>query len=104
MSLPHIPHIAPKITLTEREAKHLLLASIAMEEMALSHILNAEGEKIQAAIGCSTCIDDLLKVNKSVQSTLRDVIKNQLLLLMKLEDVVQIPDRPCQDPDDGCEE
>ena len=33
--------------MTREEALTMIIASIAMEELALSHILNAEGEKLQ---------------------------------------------------------
>ncbi len=45
MSLPSFPVVNPPI---EREdAVNQILSSIAMEELGLSHILNAEGEKLQ---------------------------------------------------------
>ena len=45
MSLPSFPVSDPPI---EREdAVNQILSSIAMEELGLSHILNAEGEKLQ---------------------------------------------------------
>ena len=47
MSMPSIPDITPKIELDREESLNLLLASIAMEEMGLAHILNTEGEKLQ---------------------------------------------------------
>ncbi|MEM5611349.1 hypothetical protein AAHB63_16715 [Bacillus thuringiensis] len=47
MSLPNLPDITPDISLTRQEVINLLLSSIAMEEIGLSHILNAEGEKLQ---------------------------------------------------------
>lgn len=101
MSLPEIPNIAPKITVNRTEAINLLLASIAMEEIGLSHILNAEGEKIQAALDIENiCIHDMLKINKSVERTLRNVLKNQMLLQFKLEDVIEIPDCDAEE----CEE
>lgn len=51
MSQPNIPNIRPNIALDREEAINLILASIAMEDMALSHILNAEGEKLQYVLG-----------------------------------------------------
>lgn len=37
--------------MTREEALTMIIASIAMEELALSHILNAEGEKLQFISG-----------------------------------------------------
>jgi hypothetical protein len=51
LSFPGIPNVTPSITLTKDDAFNLLLASITFEELGLSHILNAEGEKIQYAVG-----------------------------------------------------
>ena len=45
-----------------------LVQSIALEETAISHILNAEGEKIQKVLGLhNCCTKDILEVNKSVE-------------------------------------
>ena len=50
MSLPSFPVVNPPI---EREdAVNQILSSIAMEELGLSHILNAEGEKLQYILPC----------------------------------------------------
>lgn len=45
MSQPTINDINPQVTLTRSDAITLLLASIAMEDLGLAHILNTEGEK-----------------------------------------------------------
>lgn len=45
MSLPNFPNITPTISLGRGDVVNLLLASIAIEELSLAHILNAEGEK-----------------------------------------------------------
>lgn len=47
MSLPTFP----SGSISKEDAVNYILTSIAMEELALSHILNAEGEKIQYIIG-----------------------------------------------------
>lgn len=64
-----------------------VIESIALEEAGLAHIINAEGEKIQKAVQiCKNC-DDLIKVNKSVQTTLGKVIELELMLNNKLKTV-----------------
>ena len=45
MSMPSFPPNGADMT--QEEALTMIIASIAMEELALSHILNAEGEKLQ---------------------------------------------------------
>lgn len=96
MSLPKIPDISPTITVNREQSINLLLASIAMEEMALAHILNAEGEKLQAFIergdgeGNEAYRAGLLTINRSVDQMLRSVIKQELLLQMKLEDILEL--------------
>ncbi|MDA8442987.1 MAG: hypothetical protein M0Z55_11510 [Peptococcaceae bacterium] len=98
MSFPTIPNINAEINITVEEAVNLLLASIAFEELGLAHIINAEAEKIQFVLGtlpnqCTTApttIEDLMKIDVSVIQTLREVIKQQMLLQFKLEDVISI--------------
>lgn len=99
MSFPNIPHVIPSIDVKRNQAINLLLASIAFEELGLAHIVNSEAEKIQFVIGTLVCqsphppptFDELLLVNRSVEKTLRSVIKSQMLLQFKLEDVLNIP-------------
>lgn len=99
MSMPNIPDVNPNINLDIEDSAKMLFNSIAMEEMGLSHIINAEGEKLQYILGtlkdekntCSpanTC--ELLKVNKYVDRVLREVLKNQIILQMKLEDTMDL--------------
>lgn len=98
MSFPNIPNVTPSITLTREDSINLLLASIAFEELGLAHIINAEAEKIQAVVGTlpdidlgSVSIPDLLATNNSVNRMLKTVLKKQMLLQFKLEDVLDIP-------------
>jgi len=91
MSLPTIPDITPEISLDRCKTINLLLSSIAMEEIGLSHILNAEAEKLQTFLKKFPCnFHGYLKINESVNKTLRTVVKSQILLQFKLEDVMEL--------------
>ena len=45
MSMPKMPEMDENMN--REYAINLIISSIAMEELALAHILNAEGEKLQ---------------------------------------------------------
>ncbi|MCL1914612.1 MAG: DUF6273 domain-containing protein [Eubacteriaceae bacterium] len=99
MSLP----VFPRIPANQMESQMTvtigqILQSVAMEELALSHILNAEGEKIQLAIGTLTNsrfnddpilatdrdLANILGINESVKNMLGAVSQNQMFLLGKM--------------------
>lgn len=90
MSLPSFPVVNPPI---EREdAVNQILSSIAMEELGLSHILNAEGEKLQYILGTlpglsgpPATVSDVLAANESVRSMLETAAQNQLFLKAKMQ-------------------
>ena len=98
MSFPNIPDVEANIDITIEDSVNLLLASIAFEELGLAHIINAEAEKIQFVLGTLDCptlktaptIKDLLDIDQSVNRTLRNVIKKEMLLQFKLEDTISI--------------
>ena len=77
MSMPSFPPNGADMT--RAEALTMIIASIAMEELALSHILNAEGEKLQYILGTlhgtshCACPQDVLAVNKSVTALVEAV-------------------------------
>ena len=94
MSMPAFPEFNPEMT--RENAICMILTSIAMEELALSHIMNAEGEKLQATIKrfeqdkCNEYhIHELLEVNKSVTSLLDTVCQNQMLLKSKMDKALE---------------
>ncbi|MDI1479844.1 hypothetical protein [Polyangium sp. y55x31] len=81
-----------------QDVASLVLISIAMEEMGLSHILNAEGEKIQWILGtlengapapAYPTVDQVLDINRSVLDTLEAVVAKNLILHMKAGRVVR---------------
>ena len=94
MSMPTFPDTG--LDITEDQALNMILASIAMEELALSHIMNAEGEKLQYVLGtlpgmeggCATT-KELLEVNKSITNLLDAVVQNQQLLKGKMKQVLE---------------
>lgn len=107
MSMPSFP---PKgADMTKEEALTMIVASIAMEEAALSHILNAEGEKLPYILGTlpgssGTCSStrEVLELNRSVKDLLDAVTQNQMLLKEKLEKALEAggyeppePPHPC---------
>lgn len=51
LSQANLPIITPNISISREESLNLLLVSMAIEELGIAHIINAEAEKIQFAIG-----------------------------------------------------
>ncbi|MEG1900646.1 MAG: hypothetical protein RR161_03755 [Bacilli bacterium] len=62
-----------------------IMESIALVETAISHILNAEGEKIQKIISLTDDPDVILKVNESVNTVIKNVTFLEQVLYGKLE-------------------
>lgn len=97
MSFPNIPDISPEISVTFEDAINLLLTSIAMEEVSLSKLMDAETKKICCVLDdCKqkeSTLYDAIRINKSVDDTIQNMIKLQMLLQFKLEDIKEI--LPC---------
>lgn len=96
MSFPTIPQITPSISINRNQVCNLLLASVAFEELGLAHIINAEAEKVQAVLGTlpgvtipGVNVNGLLLINQEVRRTLQTVIKTQMLLQFKLENILE---------------
>ncbi|MED5048159.1 collagen-like protein [Bacillus siamensis] len=98
MSQPNVPNITPVVTHSRDDTIDLLLSSIAMEELGMAHILNAEGEKIQYALGTipgltgpPSSLADISNLNESVRHTLDSLMKQELLLGSKLDSTSNTP-------------
>ncbi|MCL2703239.1 MAG: hypothetical protein FWE91_06495 [Defluviitaleaceae bacterium] len=98
MSMPHVPDIEHESDISREKTIDLLLASIMFEELGLAHVINAEAEKIQFALG-SHDIDnpneppfftELVTTNKSVEQVVRKVIYKEMLLSFQLEDLTEL--------------
>ncbi len=105
MSFPNTPPegINPIQGLDSNQVALLLLVSIAFEELGLAHLINAEAEKLQGAIG--TLVDqngqpvnpdikakslaELLAANREVEKVLRTIIKKEMLLEFKFENILE---------------
>lgn len=79
-----VPVITPSTT-TREQAITDIIESVALEETALSHILNAEGEKIQKMVAMPDITPEmLLATNKSVESMVNAVSRLEMILHSKL--------------------
>ena len=90
MSMPSFPNVDPPIQ--REDAVNQILSSIAMEELGLSHILNAEGEKLQYILGTipglsgpPATVSEVLAANESVRGLLETAVQNQLFLKAKMQ-------------------
>mgnify|MGYP007103836373 CR=1 FL=1 len=79
-----MPVITPSST-TRSQAVTDIIESVALQETALSHILNAEGEKIQKMVALPDVTPEvLLATNKSVESMVNAVSRLEMILHSKL--------------------
>ena len=90
MSMPTFPKIDPP--LSREGSLNEIISSIAAEELSLSHILNAEGEKLQYILGTipglsgpAATVSDVLAANESVRGLLETAVQNQLFLKAKMQ-------------------
>ncbi|WP_455619441.1 hypothetical protein [Eisenbergiella sp.] len=80
-----MPIITPGSNTCE-EAVTNLIESVAMQENALSHILNAEGEKMQAIISMDDITaGQLLCMNRSADQMVNAVARLEMILQAKVE-------------------
>jgi len=109
MSLPQFPNSGKLPTL--EQALSAIVASIAMEEVALSRVITAESEKIELVVDCAKTkgcgcanIQDILAVNTSVMQTmkaiteLQKILKEKLAIASKHLPILPCPPRPPHPP------
>lgn len=98
-----MPKFPPADTILDREqAINAILTSIAMEEVALSRLIDAENEKIRYALKCAkeqgcncTSMQNILAINKSAHSMIALVSDVQILLKQKMTQALNhLPDAP----------
>lgn len=74
-----------------------IIESVALEQTALSHILNAEGEKIQMALAMNLTPLQLLTVNRSVKGLVDEISMLESVLQMKLSIITNNEIKDCCD-------
>lgn len=75
-----------------------LIQAVAEQQEALARILEAEHKKIEKAVDlCGSDVDDLVKIDKSVERVLAAVTRLELALQLKLDLFQQ-----CLCPEGGC--
>lgn len=80
-----MPVIKPG-TISRGDAIGDIIESVALEESALAHVLNAESEKLMSVVDHpDTTPNQLLSINQSVQSTISAITRLELQLKAKLE-------------------
>ncbi|MEG1011861.1 MAG: hypothetical protein RSE54_08345 [Ruthenibacterium sp.] len=80
-----MPVIKPG-TITRTDAVGNIIESVAMEEAAFAHILNAESEKLMAVVnnnGASP--EQLLAINESVEKAIGAISRLEMQLQAKLD-------------------
>lgn len=88
MSMPAFPEKG--IDITRDQAFNMILGSIALEEIALSQIMNAESEKLKhffPATDGKSCVcqcRELTELNRSISDVMENVTFNQMLLKRKM--------------------
>ena len=109
MSLPSFPNITPKINICREDAINLIISSIALEEISLSQILDAESEKIKHVLCMDKhkCADlcDIKEVNESAERMIDSITRLETLLQMKLSNVLQLKKKCtpcCENTDTDC--
>jgi len=96
----------PQPTVTEPIALANIIASIALEEAALAHIINAEGEKIQRVVGTfepetggplpslDASAEDMQAINTTVGDMMETISNIELSLHNKLRTVLAVIEVP----------
>ena len=83
MSIPKIPERKQLEALTD------ILESIALEETAFAHLINAEAEKVQKSLCEGYEHHEVIEIQESVAKIVRLAIKKEILLQFKLEAVLE---------------
>ncbi|CAG7607518.1 hypothetical protein PAESOLCIP111_00967 [Paenibacillus solanacearum] len=94
MGMPEIPSGKNRPSMEETGID--LLESIALEEMAIAHLVNAEAENVQAFVGkhlnypTDPTNNEIITFNVSISRLMETLMFKELFLLRKLETITQL--------------
>ena len=105
MGMPQIPEGTNRPTLDQTIVD--LLESIALEEMAMAHIMNAEGEKMQEVVkqfgSSDICHHQVQSSCKDTQAMMNNLIMKEWLLFNRMNSIIKISDDNERQKRNGCE-
>ncbi len=105
MGMPQVPERDHLPSIGETVVQ--IMESVALEELAMAHIINAEGERMQALVRqmnssciCCECISDAFKMTNA---TINSLIMKEWLMLSKINTALEIYTKFDQnEPEDKC--
>lgn len=80
-----------------------IIESIALIEASLSHILNAEGEKLQKIIASTDDVEQILRANEAINDTIVKITHLEIILYDKLA-IIKNYCCNCDEQPKSCEE
>ncbi len=92
MGMPQVPdrECLPSI----EEVVIQILESVALEELAMAHIINAEGERMQVLVKqmeqCNVCSDCIADAFKNTNATINSLIMKEWVMINKLSTTLEI--------------
>jgi hypothetical protein len=94
-----IEELISKINIDRQKIIDITLASIALEQDGLARIIKAEGDKLKQMMNRkNSCLtpEEFIAVNESVQKTLREVSKKEMLLESRIQNVINLIEKAKQ--------
>jgi hypothetical protein len=85
-----------KIHIDKQKIMDIALMSIVLEQEGMAHIVKAEGEKLKQMMNrknYNLSPQEFIAVNESVQRTLKEISKKEMLLEFKFENILELLDK-----------
>ncbi len=80
-----ITDIKPEIDISDKQVRNAIIYSVALNQLSIAQILNAEANLLCRGIRQARCNDELIKLNKAVYEKLEVLTEFESLLVEKLQ-------------------